>query len=61
MVGAKRDASQMFKNRVIKEAPWNTVEDSYSIWTEMSTHIRKVAIYVFEVTRENKHKTKGTW
>jgi hypothetical protein len=44
MVGAKRDASQMFKNRVIKEAPWNTVEDSYSIWTEMSTHIRKVAI-----------------
>jgi hypothetical protein len=31
------------------------------MWKEMATHIRKVAIKVFGVTRENKCEPKDTW
>jgi hypothetical protein len=31
------------------------------MWKEMSTHIRKVTIEVFGVTRENKREPKDTW
>jgi hypothetical protein len=31
------------------------------MWKKMTTHIWKVAIKVFEVTRENKREPKDTW
>jgi hypothetical protein len=31
------------------------------MWKKMTTHIRKVAIEVFGVTRENKREPKDTW
>jgi hypothetical protein len=51
----------MFKNRVIAEGLWNESEDADNMWKEMTTHIRKVAIEVFEVTRGNKREPKNTW
>jgi hypothetical protein len=57
----KGDASQVFKDRIIAERRWNAGEDADSIWDEMSTHIWKVAIEVFGVTRENKFEPKDTW
>jgi hypothetical protein len=51
----------VFKNRVIAEGSWNESEDVNNIWKEMTTHIRKVAIEVFGVTRGNKCKPKDTW
>jgi hypothetical protein len=57
----KVDVSQVFKNKVIAEGSWNKGEDADNIWKEMVTHIWKVAIKVFGVTRENKRKPKDTW
>jgi hypothetical protein len=56
----KGDVSQVFKNRVIVEGSWNEGEDTDNMWKEMVTHIRKVAIEVFTVTRGNKHEPKDT-
>jgi hypothetical protein len=53
--------SQVFKNRVIAEGSWNECEDADNMWKKMATHIRKVAIEVFEVTRGNKCEPKDTW
>jgi hypothetical protein len=47
----KSDVSQVFKNRVIAEGSWNECEDADNMWKEMTTHIQKVAIEVFGVTR----------
>jgi hypothetical protein len=57
----KGDVSQVFRNRVIAEGSWNESEDANNMWKEIATHIRKVAIKVFGVTRENKHEPKNTW
>jgi hypothetical protein len=57
----KGDVSQVFKNRVIAEGPWNEGEDVDNMWKEMTTHIQKVAIEVFGVTRGNKREPKDTW
>jgi hypothetical protein len=57
----KRDVSQVFKNRVIAEGPWNECEDADNMWKEMATHIRNVAIEVFGVTRGNQREPKYTW
>jgi hypothetical protein len=57
----KGDASQVFKDRVITERPRSTGEEVDSMSDEMSTHIRKVSMEVFGVSRENKHKSKDTW
>jgi hypothetical protein len=57
----KRDVSQVFKNRVITEGPWNECEDADNMWKEMATHIRNVAIEVFGVTRGNQREPKYTW
>jgi hypothetical protein len=51
----------VFKNRVITKGPWNEGEDADNMWKEMTTHIWKVTIEVFRVTRENKHEPKYTW
>jgi hypothetical protein len=57
----KEDVSQVFKNKVIAEGPWNEDEDTDNMWKEMTTNIRNVAIELFGVTRENKHELKDTW
>jgi hypothetical protein len=57
----KGDVSQVFKNKVIAEGSWNEDEDADNMWKEMATHIWKVAIEVFGVTRENKRESKDTW
>jgi hypothetical protein len=57
----KGDVSQVFKNRVIAEGSWNEGEDADNMWKKMTTHIRKVAIEVFGVTRGNKREPKDTW
>jgi hypothetical protein len=51
----------VFKNIVTAEGLWNKDEDAYNMWKKMTTHIRKVAIEVFGVTRENKCEPKDTW
>jgi hypothetical protein len=51
----------VFKNRVIAEGSWNEDEDADNMWKKMTTHIRKVAIEVFGVTRGNKREPKDTW
>jgi hypothetical protein len=56
----KGDVSQVFKDKVIAEGSWNAGEDAFSMWKEMTTHIRKVTINVFGVTRGNKRKPKDT-
>jgi hypothetical protein len=60
VVEAQRDVFQVFKNRVIAEGSWNESEDANNIWKEMATHIRKVVIEVFGVTRGNKRELKNT-
>jgi hypothetical protein len=55
----KGDVSRVFKNRVIAEGSWNEGEDADNMWKEMATHIQKVAIEVFRVTRGNKREPKN--
>jgi hypothetical protein len=56
----KGEDSQVFNNIVIAEGSWNEGEDADNMWKVMATHIRKVAIEVFGVTRENKRVPKDT-
>jgi hypothetical protein len=51
----------VFKNRFIAEGSLNEDEDADNMWKEMATHIRKVAIEVFGVTRRNKREPNDTW
>jgi hypothetical protein len=51
----------VFKNKIIAEGSWNECEDVNNMWKEITTHIRKVAIEVFRVTRENKREPKDIW
>jgi hypothetical protein len=51
----------VFKNRVVAEGSWNESEDTDNMWKKMATHIRKVAIEVFGVTRGNTREPKDTW
>jgi dipeptidase len=51
----------VFKNRVIAEGSWNEGDDADNMWKDMTTHIQKVTIEVFGVTRENKREPKDTW
>jgi hypothetical protein len=57
----QRNTSQVFKDKVIVEEPWNAGEVADSMWKEMTTHIRKVTIEVFGVTKGNKREAKDTW
>jgi hypothetical protein len=51
----------VFKNRIITEGSWNESDDVDNMWKEMTTHIQKVTIEVFGVTRGNKREPKDTW
>jgi hypothetical protein len=50
----------VFKNRVIAEGSRNEGEDADNMWKEIATHIRKMTIEVFGVTKRNKHEPKDT-
>jgi hypothetical protein len=56
----KGDVSQVFKNKVIVEGSWNESEDADNMWKEMTTHIRKMDIEVFGVSRGNECEPKDT-
>jgi hypothetical protein len=57
----KGDVSQVLKNEVIAEGSWNECEYADNMWKEMTTHIQKVSIEVFGVTRGNKREPKNIW
>jgi hypothetical protein len=50
----------VFNDKIIIEGLWNTGNDADNVWNEMSTHIQKVTIEVFGVTRGNKYEPKDT-
>jgi hypothetical protein len=47
----KKEASKMFKERVLKEDPWHEGVDENNMRMKMSTYIRKVASEEFGVTK----------
>jgi hypothetical protein len=51
----------VFKDKVIVKVLCKESENVDTLWKEMTTHIRRVAIEVFGVTRENKREPKNTW
>jgi len=57
----KEEASQTFKERVIKEGPWHEEDDANNMWINMTSCIRKVASEELGVTRGGRRETKNTW
>jgi hypothetical protein len=51
----------VFKNIVIVEGLWNEGEDADNMLKKMPTHIQKVVIEMFGVTRGNKREPKDIW
>jgi hypothetical protein len=49
------------KERVLKEGPWYEGGDANSMWTRMTTCIKKVASEEFGVTKGGKREVKETW
>ena len=57
----KGEATQAFKERVVKLGPWEEGGDANNMWMKMATCICKVASKDFEVTRGNRSEGKDTW
>ncbi|XP_071674312.1 uncharacterized protein [Lolium perenne] len=57
----KGEASQSFRERVIKEGPWEEGGDANMMWTSMATCLRKVAVEEFGVTKGSRREAKDTW
>uniref|UniRef100_A0A8I6Y736 Reverse transcriptase domain-containing protein n=1 Tax=Hordeum vulgare subsp. vulgare TaxID=112509 RepID=A0A8I6Y736_HORVV len=57
----KGEASEAFKERVIKEGPWEEGGDANLMWTSMATFLRKVAVEEFGVTKGSRREAKDTW
>ncbi|KAK1682419.1 hypothetical protein QYE76_043267 [Lolium multiflorum] len=57
----KGEASQAFRDRVIKEGPWEEGGDANMMWTSMATCLRKVAVEEFGVTKGSRREAKDTW
>uniref|UniRef100_A0A8I7BC79 Endonuclease/exonuclease/phosphatase domain-containing protein n=1 Tax=Hordeum vulgare subsp. vulgare TaxID=112509 RepID=A0A8I7BC79_HORVV len=57
----KGEASQAFRERVIKEGPWEEGGDANMMWTSMATFLRKVAVEEFGVTKGSRREAKDTW
>ncbi|XP_071677140.1 uncharacterized protein [Lolium perenne] len=57
----KGEASQAFRERVIKESPWEEGGDANMMWTSMATCLRKVAVEEFGVTKGSRREAKDTW
>jgi hypothetical protein len=60
VVEAQRVA-QAFKERVIKEGPWEEEGDADNMWMKMATCICKVASGEFGVSRRSRREVKDTW
>jgi hypothetical protein len=57
----KGEVARAFKERVIKEVPWEKECDADNMWMKMATCIRKVASDEFGVSRESRREAKDTW
>jgi hypothetical protein len=57
----KGEVAPAFKERVIKEGPWEEEGDANNMWKKMATCIWKVASKEFGVSRENRREAKDTW
>ncbi|XP_051209355.1 uncharacterized protein [Lolium perenne] len=57
----KGEASQAFRERVIKEGPWEEGGDANMMWTSIATCLRKVAVEEFGVTKGSRREAKDTW
>jgi hypothetical protein len=56
----KGEVTQAFKERVIKEGPWEEGGDADNMWMKMATCICKVASEEF-VSRRSRSEAKDTW
>jgi hypothetical protein len=52
--------TQVFKDRMLGEGPWEEGEDANDMWLKMATCVRKVAAKVFGVSRGGKQEAKDT-
>ena len=57
----KGEVAQTFKERVIKEGPWEEGGDADNMWMKMATCIRKVASEEFGVSRGSRSEVRDTW
>jgi hypothetical protein len=57
----KGEVAQAFKERVIKEGPWEEEGDADNIWMKMVTCIRKVALEEFGVSKGSRREAKDKW
>jgi hypothetical protein len=57
----KGEVGQAFKERVIKEGPWEEEGDADNLWMKMATCIRKMASKEFGVSKESRREAKDTW
>jgi len=55
------EASKVFKERVIKEGPWEDEGDANNMWEKMATCIRKVGAEVLGVTKGSGCNLKDAW
>jgi hypothetical protein len=56
----KGEAAQAFKERVIKEGPWEEEGDADNMWMKMATCIHKGALEEFGVSRGSRREAKDT-
>jgi hypothetical protein len=57
----EREASKVFKERVIEEDPWKDEGDANNMWEKMATCIRKVVAEVLGVTKGRCCNLKDAW
>ena len=57
----KGEAAQTFKERLIREGPWEEGGDANNRWMRMASCIPKVASEEFRVTRGRRSDAKDTW
>ena len=55
------EATQTFKERILREGPWEEREDADDMWLKMATYVRKVALEVLGVSRGGKQEGENTW
>ncbi|XP_071678534.1 uncharacterized protein [Lolium perenne] len=57
----KGEVAQTFKEKVIKEGPWEEGGHAGNMWMKMATYIHKVALEEFGLSRGSKSKVRDTW
>jgi hypothetical protein len=55
------EEAQTFKERMLREGPWEEGADVDDMWLKMATCVRKVVSEVFGVSRGGKQEVKETW